>query len=70
MIPSNQNLPALTVREVIESIERILDRYWREELADSVTTEWDPKHPHVFYHLQLLDRLRLELMRRQRRKRP
>ena len=53
--------PRVEVGEVIQAIERVLDRYWRQELKDFVETPVDLDSPHVFCFLQELDRFRCQL---------
>ena len=53
--------PRVGVGEVVQAIERILDRYWRQELKDFVEHPVDLENPHIFCFLQELDRFRCQL---------
>ena len=63
--------PRVSEEEVIVIIDRIVDHYWRDEQKDYVETPIDVDSPHVFCHLQELDRFRCELYERtSKRSRP
>ena len=53
--------PTVSEAEVIVVIDKILDHYWRDELRDYVESPSDIEKPHIFCHLQELDRFRCGL---------
>ena len=63
--------PAVSEAEAIVVIDKILDHYWRDELRDYVENPSDVETPHIFCHLQELDRFRCGLYDRiHKRRRP
>lgn len=62
--------PPVSEAEAIVLIDKILDHYWREELRHYVENPSDPEKPHIFCHLQELDRFRCGLYERIIKRRP
>jgi len=63
--------PAVSEAEVIVIIDKIVDHYWREEQRSYLESPTDVENPHIFCHLQKLDRFRCGLYERvYQRKRP
>lgn len=63
--------PAVSDAEVIVIIDKIVDHYWREEQRNYLESPTDVENPHIFWHLQELDRYRCGLYERvHQRKRP
>lgn len=56
--------PRVSEEEAIKIIDRIVDHYWRDEQKDYVETPLDVESPHIFWHLQELDRFRCQLCER------
>jgi hypothetical protein len=61
MKPQRNPAPTVGEAEVIVVIDKILDHYWRDELRDYVENPSDVENPHIFCHLQELDRFRCGL---------
>lgn len=61
MKTSQRAATAVSEAEVIVIIDKIVDHYWREEQRNYVENPSDPEKPHIFCHLQELDRFRCGL---------